>query len=102
MTGHAFEVGDSVMLLDGPEESRKIGMGYGLWNEPFMRKFVGCIGEVRLVTGRRRKEYIVVFPKDVDNSRSQWYCYEEWLAHAQRLSDSAELDSMFAEIGDVI
>lgn len=96
-----FKVGDSVMMLDGPEESSKIGKDYGLWNERCMRRLVGLTGVVKRITGRKRKEYIVVFYEDVEG-RNDWYCYEEWLSAVPVLTESSELDAMFNEFGDAV
>ena len=96
-----FKVGDSVILLDGPEESNKIGKDYSLWNERCMRSFVGLTGVIERITGRGRKEYIVVFPEKFEG-RNDWYCYEEWLSAVPMLTESEDLNAMFDEFGDVV
>ena len=94
-----FKVGDSVILLDGPEESSKIGKDYSLWNERCMRSFVGLTGVVDRITGSRgRKEYVVIFHEKFEG-RDNWYCYEEWLSATPMLTESYELNAMFEEIG---
>lgn len=95
-----FKIGDSVMMLDGPKESKKIGReDYSLWNEPCMRKLVGQVGVVRYVTPLASIRYIVTFPKDVDEKGIQWYCYAEWLSEVPTLTESDELDAMFDDLG---
>lgn len=99
-----FKVGDSVILLDGPEESSKIGKDYALWNERCMRSFVGLTGVVERITssGRGRKEYVVVFHEKKFEGRNDWYCYEEWLSAVPMLTESSELEAMFGEFGDAV
>lgn len=96
-----FKVGDPVMMLDGPKESKKIGRkDYGsLWNEPCMRKLVGQVGVVRFVYTFGVIRYVVTFPKDVDEKGIQWYCYAEWLSEVPTLTESDELDAMFDDLG---
>lgn len=98
---NVFEVGDLVMMLDGPEESKKIGRkDCSLWNESYMRKLVGQVGVVRFVgVYAHGCKYIVTFPKDVDKFGFQWYCYAEWLSEVQTLTESDELDAMFDDLG---
>lgn len=99
-----FKVGDSVILLDGPEESGKIGKDCALWNERCMRSFVGLTGIVERITGsgRGRKEYVVVFHEKKFEGRNDWYCYEEWLSAVPVLTESSELDAMFDEFGGAV
>lgn len=98
---NVFKDGDLVLMLDGPEESKKIGRKdhVSLWNEPCMRKLVGQIGVVRFVYAFGAIRYVVTFPKDVDEKGIQWYCYAEWLSEVQTLTESDELDAMFDDLG---
>lgn len=84
-----FKVGDSVILLDGPEESSKIGKDYVLWNE---------LREVLTKFDDEMTRYNVMFDKE-DGRHEDWFALERWLSPAQAPYCSDELNDFFKEIG---
>lgn len=93
---YKFNVGDSVEMLDGPEKSKSLGLSYKvLWYEAMMRELIGRTGVVqRIDDNASRVRYVVLF----EGSEYEWYCYEEWLAPVQYLTQSSELDNLFAQM----